>query len=426
VTTAFGSRAAFAHIDGDGMDNMSQDLPGKPRKASQVVRDEILTRYPVPITIGLVGARVDPKGLGSREAFSLWRSIMALPHVQAGCHGYGHPFNWSAGDVGLPLPGYRFSEAGETYEAMKMLERLVLPEDRTVEVFLWTGDCAPTEKAIDEVERYGALNMNGGNPRYDALYNSLSHISGLTRPVGRYRQTYAPAGNEYLYTEEWTENYGGFVHVLDTFKRTETPRLLPVNLYYHFYLAERQAGLRSLRAIYDWAVGQSFCWIHAAEYIRAVQAFHRLRLEPLPGAGWRVRDYGACRTLRFDATQDRVDLDRSRGVLGFTHHDGSLYVSLAPEESASVYLSDAAPTRFALRESVGALRKVEASPQGWRAEVRLYVPGGLQLWTPTPGRTVSVQVGKAPPRSLTSDEQGLLLIPLPKGLGEWREVRVGD
>ncbi|MHC4885903.1 MAG: hypothetical protein ACYTGH_12550, partial [Planctomycetota bacterium] len=50
VTTAFGSRAAFAHIDGDGVDNMSQDLPGKPRKASQVVRDEILTRYPVPIT----------------------------------------------------------------------------------------------------------------------------------------------------------------------------------------------------------------------------------------------------------------------------------------------------------------------------------------------------------------------------------------
>jgi len=47
--------------------------------------------------------------------------------------------------------------------------------------------------------------------------------------------------------------------------------------------------------------------------------------------------------VRFDDTRAGVDLARSRGVLGFVHHQGALYVHLAGPEPALIVLGDRAP-----------------------------------------------------------------------------------
>jgi hypothetical protein len=73
-----------------------------------------------------------------------------------------------------------------------------------------------------------------------------------------------------------------------------------------------------------------------------VEGFRTARIARVV-AGWRVWDHGALRTVRFDATPAPVDLARSQGVLGFVHHQGSLYVHLAGPEPALIVLGDRPP-----------------------------------------------------------------------------------
>ena len=120
---------------------------------------------------------------------------------------------------------------------------------------------------------------------------------------------------------------------METFKSTESPRRVsPVNVYYHFYSGERVASLAALRVVYEWARRQPVAPVFTSEYLAMVEGFRTARVARA-GAGYRVWDHGALRTIRFDAGRfdaghGAVDMTRSRGVLGFTRHQGSLYVHL--------------------------------------------------------------------------------------------------
>lgn len=430
TTTVFGCRAAFSHIDGDGQLNPSIDIPGPARPAAEVVLEEVLKTFPVPVTVGLIGARIDPDAAGRPGLEELWRRVNTYATVQPGAHGYTHPLVWRTGRLSIPnVKGYTFDPRMETLGALEMVEKRTLPEGARATTFLWTGDCEPTAETVAMVEAAGIDHINGGNPRLDDLYASVSFVSALSRPVGRFRQTYAMAPNEYLYTNGWTENFGGFKYVLETFKRTETPRrLVPVNIYYHFYCGERQAGLESLQDVYGWALGQSLCWLTAAEYIHTVQASFRMRYGR-DADGWWARNYGACRTLRFDDEHSHVDMERSRGVLGYTHYAGSLYITLAEGDEALFFLGDKAPNRLCLRRSTSVLREVRGLAGRWSARARRYAPGFLELHRPAKTGDGAETVWKATVDgeavAVSEGEAGSIRIPIPEGKGEWAEVIVG-
>jgi hypothetical protein len=150
--------------------------------------------------------------------------------------------------------------------------------------------------------------------------------------------------------------------VLETFHGTEAPRrVAPVNVYYHFYSGERHAALAALRAVYDWVAAQPLALLFTSDYLAIVDGFRTARLERLATpagaiAAWRVWDHRALRTLRFDATTAGVDLARSRGVLGFAHHQGSLYVHLDEAPEAVVVLAQAPPARPYLASASHAVR----------------------------------------------------------------------
>jgi hypothetical protein len=219
-------------------------------------------------------------------------------------------------------------------------------------------------------------------------------LAPLTRQIGRYLQILTSARGDFLYTDGWTKNFDGLKNVVEHYKRTESPRrVMPVNAYFHFYLGEREEGLRGLEEALRYAETHEIAPLFASEYTDIVRDALSLRIFRL-GDGWRVLNSGALRTVRFDGGKRKaVDLARSRGVLGYRRINGSLYVSLdegmthdvfladSPTkalylESASHYVDGWAPSESGVRFSMRGLGKARAALRGlapersYRVEVR--------------------------------------------------------
>lgn len=413
VTTFQGARGAFAHVDVDGAYNMSQpDVPGPSRYALQVAYEEVWRKFPYPTTLGLIAVDYDPEldlhfihdgetiedALNNpllpwerphREVATELRGILAeiaeLPWIQYGCHGYTHPLFWRKLTPSYAIPKYTATYESELRGAVDYLNAHVLPPGRKVELFQWTGDCNPPEEALDILADMGLANINGGDPLYDARFASLYYVCGLSVPRGKRRQIYTAGSNENIYTENWLGYKGAFNHVIQTFERAESPRrLLPVNIYYHTFPVERLAGYLAIQHAYEWAAKQELCWIRTREYADAAQDFFSVRIGRLDGGGWRIGDYGNCRTIRFDREARVVDMKASAGVSGYVHHNGALYVSLLPGAEADIRFAkgDAAPEAPCLARATGMLERIESGPLFWRADVVQWGPGFVELWAP--------------------------------------------
>jgi hypothetical protein len=341
TTTQSGRRIFYSHIDGDGLRNRSEVRKGA--SSGQVILDEILSRYRLPTSVSVVVAEVEPTLLGSPEFHELARAIYRLPTVEAGSHSYTHPLDWEKRTRSFALASIPYSVETETAGSIRYIEERLLPPGRRVRLFQWSGSTRVSEEAIAILARLGVPNINGGDTMRDREWPSYTRVAPLMRQVGRHWQTYTSGANENLYTNLWTGPFYGFRHVVETFENTEKPRrVAPVNVYYHFYSAERVAALAALRYVHDWVERQPLARLFTSEYLAIVEGFRTARIARAT-PGWRVWDHGALRTVRFDGTRASVDLARSRGVLGFVHHQGSLYVHLAGPEPALIVLGDGAP-----------------------------------------------------------------------------------
>ncbi len=423
VTTLNGRRVFYSHIDGDGMRNVSEVRRGA--LSGEIVDAEVLARYPVPITVSVVTAEIDPALLGSPRTFDLARRMLRRPNVEAGSHSFTHPLDWEKRTTSFTVPGYRISLDDEIGGSVRFIEQQLLPPGKRVKVFQWSGSTRVSEEAIATVDRLGIPNINGGDSMRDRQWPSYARVAPLMRQVGHRWQTYTSASNENLYTRLWTGPFYGFRTVLETFRGTESPRrVAPVNVYYHFYSGERRAALEALRAIYDWVKAQPLALLFTSDYLAIVEGFRTARLERLIApagaiAAWRVWSHGALRTLRFDATTTGVDLARSRGVLGFTHHQGALYVHLDDAPEAVVVLANAPLARpylasashvvsdFLVREGATAFRlegvgaksaAIAGLAAGARLQARLIDTRGARTvpLVADANGTVSVDAGDAP------------------------------
>ncbi len=338
-----GNRIFLSTIDGDGFRNVSE-VDNKTWSA-MVIRDQILARYSWPITVSLVVGEILPVVTGSSQALEMARSLFQFPHVKAGCHGHAHPFDWENKVVAYPnIPGYQFSLEKETTEAIDYLNQEVFSPQKPNQIYLWTGDCQPPEEAISLLENKAIPHMNGGNPRFDALYPSFSNVSALSRPVGLHRQTYACAPNENHYTQGWKTDFHSFVRVIDTWKATDEDFLLkPVHLYYHFYIGEKVASLEALHEVYQYLEKQTLSAIYASEYVKIVEGFFQMEIEK-EGEGYRLRNAGHCRTLRFNNSSLFPHMEKSQGVIGFLHRKGHLYIYLDEQKEHLVNLTKEAPS----------------------------------------------------------------------------------
>ncbi|MDO8527786.1 MAG: hypothetical protein Q7T03_08885 [Deltaproteobacteria bacterium] len=340
TTTLNGRRIFYTHIDGDGIVNVSH-IDWK-SFSGEIIYNEIFRKYPdLPITASIIAGYLDMNEYKSDRVMTLYRNIFSLPNVEAASHGYAHPLIWRKKTVALKIPGYTFSNTKEIEGSVEMIQSLLDKDNigKKVDIFLWTGDCVLSEDDIFKAYKIGVLNINGGDTRFDKKYDSYSSVSPLGILRGSYLQVYASNSNENVYTNLWEGPYYGFIDVIETFKNTEEPlRIKPIDIYYHYYSGERHAALKSLKAIYDYALTQKIFPMFAGDYSRIVGDFFKVKMESLNG-GFRIVNEGQLKTIRFDHENRGVDLKRSRGILGFNHLQGNLYVALDDSSEHAIFLA---------------------------------------------------------------------------------------
>ena len=373
-TTLNGVRIFYSHIDGDGIGNMSFTV--RNRLAGEIVAEEILEAYAeLPITVSVIIGEVEKETRGSDRSIAVARRIFRLPNVEPASHTYAHPLIWNTAlvpsahveaygevmqDIAMSgrallswrVPGYVFDPIKETSWTCRYIEENLLPPGRACDIVFWSGNCLPDEETLGACQAAGLLNMNGGDARFDGEYPSYCYVTPLYRQVGSYYQIHSSNSNENTYTNLWAGPFGGYQNAIQTFVNTETPRRVsPINVYYHFYSGERPAGLHALKVVYDWVRSQKAFPVYASRYIGIVKGFISTRLERLGDRDWQIRENGACRTIRFDNCALYPDLDRSRGILGFGHHQNALYVFLDDSQEHRVSLTDTQPEGPYLRQA---------------------------------------------------------------------------
>lgn len=423
VTTRDGLRLYMSHIDGDGFANFSRVELGK--RSAEIVRDRILKKYPLPVTVSIIEAEL--RGLirtqradDSPALEAIARDIFALPHVEAASHSFSHPFFWIEGDreavfyddqnLELKIHYPKLDLAREINGSVSYInERLAAP-GRPVRVFLWSGNCRPPPEALRLVRELGLENVNGGDTIISRKDQTLTAVAPRSMPWHGELQVHAPNQNENVYTNNWRGPlFGTFLHTIDTFNLTETPRRLkPVNVYYHFYSADYPASQHALETIHNWVISQPLHAITLSHYARIARDARATTLYHAGPDRWLAVNAGDSRTFRLSpAVAARLDLRASRGVTGwkterdqaYVHTDGTRVVTFA---LAAPSLS---PADFPRLESSSA-----------EIEFRIRTSTTLEF-TATDLRPIQVTLAGLPPRRLaiTINDTAQQVTPAPDG-----------
>ncbi|MEA5115526.1 MAG: bifunctional glycoside hydrolase 114/ polysaccharide deacetylase family protein [Geobacteraceae bacterium] len=371
TTTENGSRLLLSHVDGDGYESRSE-WPGG-GYAAQELRVRILEKYRIPVTVSVITGITAPNGLypdRSREYEEYARKIFALPWVEPASHSFSHPFKWhpdksaDAEAYHLKIPNYRFNLEDEIAGSLEYINRRLLPTGKKARMFHWTGDCNPTDEAVAAAYRAGVGNINGGNTLMTESYRSITAVAPLGIDRGGLFQVYAPNENENVYTNLWTSGFAGYGRVLETFRLTDGPRRLkPVNIYYHFYSATKQASLAALDKVHSWAAGQHLNSIFASGYAERVLDFNRT-VVARTSDGWLVRNGGSLREMRIPSGLGFPSLGTGVNIAGFNEHNGERYVHLGPSGTAQVKLRKKMDDKPYVSRVNGTLKKFVRNGRG--------------------------------------------------------------
>jgi len=374
-TTKAGKRIFLSHIDGDGFVNKSETTLGK--YSSEVVRDEILKKYPFPVTVSIIEAEVrvliegvDPQLAPKFEEIA--RDIFKLPNVEIASHSYSHPFMWIPNDrtaylynranLKLTEPYPNVDLAREIEGSVNYINSQLAPPGKQVKVFLWSGNCRPPPEALRRVHDLGLVAMNGGDTLISRRVPTVNAIAPRSISWGDELQVLAPNQNENVYTNNWEGPFfGTFVNVIETFDRTESPRRLkPVDIYYHFYSADFFASLRALQVIHDWALEQDLHAITVSQYVNLARDARESSLYHKGDDEWAMINRGDLQTFRVPlAWVDRIDISQSKGLLGWVADQGVVYVHTRGMPVSTLKLVPSgtiAPLHWRLESSSGPIK----------------------------------------------------------------------
>ena len=347
TTTLNGTRIAFSHVDADGFSSIS--LTDGESLCAEVLHDKVLKRYPFPVTISVIVGEIDPQVEGSRKLQDIARDIYRLPNVEPASHSYSHPFYWDSRyasvydhQYGIRIEGYRHDSKVEIDDSVKYINKNLLPPGTTCRVFQWTGNCLPLESDIARCDALGISNINGGDTMFDDQYNSYTSVAPIYRRVGSRYQVHAAQANENIITNNWTGPFYAYKGIITTMERTGYPRrICPINVYYHFFIAERKESLTSLQEVYEWVLDQDTARLYTSDYLEIVHDYLSATISQEGPGHFVVSDYGRCATIRFDDPSRPPDLVQCSNVIGYAVEPEGLYVSLVPDaDEAVIHLSD--------------------------------------------------------------------------------------
>lgn len=414
ATTLNGHRIFYSHIDGDGIFNLS--MIDRKSYSGEVILDRVIKKYAdYPVTVSLITGYFDDPHYNSNREKNLYTLMFSQKNVEAAAHGYAHPLVWKTGKPALNIPGYKHSDereiVGSVADVNKLLNRLGI--NKKTSLFQWTGDCLPSDKQLAMTGANNIISINGGDTRYDRERDSVSFVAPLGIRKGGALQVYTGSPNENIYTELWHDRYYGYRDVVQTFQNTEVPRRLkPVNVYYHFYAAERAESLSAIDTAYAYVVQNHLASILTSEYVRMVHDFFAMEIKPAAD-GFYIKNRGDLRTLRLDDTLKIPDLARSRGILGYKIINGSLYIHLDEGNEHHLVMAKK-QTKQVLLESVnGYAKNMQLTNLGGKIEIGTWAKGNLVLAGFDPGREYKVKMlaGKdVMNRVVTTTVEGKLVV----------------
>lgn len=349
-TTLNGQRVAFSHVDADGFGGFTE--LSKDDNCATIMRDQIFTQFDFPITVSVIQAETDPRIGGNTELEGIARSIFRLPNVEPGSHSYTHPFYWNPDDsamvalyrdkvgvdiYGVPVKGYSFDLKTEIVSSCSYITERLSPKEKPCRIIQWSGACNPTEEALRIADKAGLLNINGGDTYTDSALPSIATVSGLVNVVGDRFQFYTGQANENILTNLWTGPFHGYRDITVAMRYTESPRrLMPINIYYHFYSAEKQTSLKALQDVYAWVMAQDIAPVYTSQYLEMVRDWTRGTVSTTPDGHTIVANYGRCLSVRMPDGACPPDVDASQNVLGYAETPAGLYVHLAPGAARAV------------------------------------------------------------------------------------------
>ncbi|EKD41359.1 MAG: hypothetical protein ACD_73C00750G0002, partial [uncultured bacterium] len=377
INTINGSRVFFSHVDGDGIMNASQI--DQTSNAGKILYEEILKKYSdLPITVSLITGYFDLPEYHTDQIKELYKNIFSLNNIEPASHGYAHPLIWKKGTVALDIPHYQYSADKEINGSVSRLNDLLkeLGVQKTVSLFQWTGNCLPGLDAIQIIKNSRLLNINGGDSRFDVRHDGYSWVAPLGILKEGVHQIYTAASNENVFTNLWQGPYYGFKDVIQTYENTERPlRVKPLNIYYHFYSAEKMAALTVLKEVYDYARKTDIVPLFTSQYVQMAEDFYDVKIDKKAEGVFVVSENGTVKTIRFDNEKRVVDVIHSKGVLGFKTMNDSLYVYLSEGSEHEVVLSATASAHvfvnhasFMIENFKANNKKITFFKEGWYRE----------------------------------------------------------
>ncbi len=389
VTTENGRRLMMVHVDGDGFISRAEWDIDDVRFAGDVMEEKIFKKYKVPTTVSVIVGEIAPFGVlpkYSKRFMDTARSTFKLPWVEIGSHTYSHPYFWREIEAqpelsvteknryNLPVPGYKFDVNQEVLGSVDWIDRELAPKGKKVSVFLWSGDTDPSPNAVRLAYADGLVNLNGGDTKVTKANNSITSMAPLGVYKGKYYQVFAPNQNENYYTNDWLGPFYGFERVIETFQLTENPvRYKPIDVYYHYYSATKQASLSALNKVYDWALNQSVFNIYISEYFEKVMGFNHVVIAKTQ-EGWLIRNYGALRELRIPISAGYPDLSKSQNIAGYNKHGNSYYLHLGPDTQTYLQLQPKPPINAYLASANARLTKFERTKDGLLFDFKGHMP----------------------------------------------------
>lgn len=420
-----GRRRFLLHVDGDGFESVSTARAGGDL-CGAVFHDEIVQRYPLPMTLSVIVASITDDHTDPRPgtAIELARRALSVPWVEAASHSVLHPMNWrrQLHARSLPrsvvwyheLPGYQHDMVAEVSDSVSFVERWLLPPGKRCAVMLWSGEANPETRVLAKCAELGIANVNGGIYRWDAQHDSVGYVAPWGRFQGGHLQVYCGAANENVFDGFFDHLPSAFRHIDQTIANTGRGRILkPANVYAHFYSAENLPRLRALQWLIDkWALQQETIPGTASAWAAAVVGAREGRIVG-DGQRYHFAGSGGCRTVRFDDERRGIDWPRCTGIAGARRLHGALYVQLATENAELALADDGIPWPHVEQASV-ALHDVAIGADriafGWQC----FAPGTVVLQGVAADAVVQVRLD-GETQFATRPADGRVVLALPAG-----------
>lgn len=414
-TTLNGSRIYYAHIDGDASGGIS--LIDRASLNSEMMLKRVLSKLNLPITVSFV-----TKDVEKRKDDHYWRElsvaqkIMKLPNVEPACHTYSHPFDWRKGDLEIDdshgddfnLKRKPIDLNQEIRHAIDFIDEVCPPEKRC-NIFLWSGKCNPKPEALKMVRDTGIINMNGGESVIEENHPLIGGVAPLIGEVDGETQFHVSAAGDYYFTNSWTGPYDGLKHLPFYYDATDKPRRLRcINVYFHFYLAEREPGLYGLDVAFKDVLARKPAPMFASDYAEILRDWTETEIGKDQSGRFYVKNEGICDTVRFDKDKRYPDLAKSVGVIGFNRYNDDLYVHLDGSGEARIALTDTPPKGPYVVRYTHRVHNWKATPELITFDTEGQGPVHLELTGLVPASSYRIEAGSIEGVAST-DAQGTLV-----------------